>query len=164
MPNARPSHDESPLAWLRRRKLIGPEAFEAGERLRHDWTLCQLEQRVTMDWQRALTPGEAGFGPRDGLTVSERALAARRRLAKAMQMVGPELSGMLMEVCCMTRGMEAAERALGLPQRSGKVVLELGLTRLARHYGLLPPDTPPQLRGILKSWNLPDYRPSIPEA
>jgi hypothetical protein len=32
-----------------------------------------------------------------------------------------------------------AEVALNLPVRSGKAVLALGLTRLARHYGMVNP-------------------------
>lgn len=155
-------HDESPLAWLNRRGLIDPKCYEAGERLRMDWTLSHLEARVTMDWAGAMTPGSSQSQPRDGLTTHERAIAARRRLAKALEIVGPELSGMLLEVCCLTRGLESAERALGLPQRAGKVVLQLALTRLARHYGLLPPENPPQIRAKLRSWGAADYRPGIP--
>ena len=43
----------------------------------------------------------------------------------------------LVEVCCLAAGIEQAERMLELPQRSGKAVLALALTALARHYGLL---------------------------
>jgi hypothetical protein len=154
--------DESPLAWLHRRGLIEPEAHQAGERLRMDWMLSHLEARITMDWAGAMTPASGYSKPRDGLTTHERAIAARQRLAKALDAVGPELSGMLLEVCCLTRGLEAAERALGLPQRSGKVVLQLALIRLARHYGMLPPETPPQIRAKLRSWGAEGYRPDFP--
>lgn len=151
--------DESPLAWLARRGLIGAEAFAAGERLRRDWTHSRQEARITMDWQGLAAPQGRAASPRDGLTESERALAARRRIGAALDAVGPELSGMLMEVCCLTRGLEAAERSLGLPQRAGKVVLELALTRLARHYGLLAkPSARPR---AMAHWALEDYRPEI---
>lgn len=151
--------DESPLAWLARRKLIAPQAFTAGERLRADWTQSQLEARITMDWQGLAAPQGKSASQRDGLSVGERALAARRRITAALDAVGPELSGMLLEVCCLTRGLEAAERSLGLPQRAGKVVLELALTRLARHYGLLAKACPRPR--ALSQWALEDYRPEI---
>jgi hypothetical protein len=42
----------------------------------------------------------------------------------------------LLRVCCFLEGIESAEKALGWPSRSGKLVLGLALDRLARHYGL----------------------------
>jgi hypothetical protein len=47
---------ESPLAWLARRKgrdgrpMIEPAQFQAGERLRSDFTFAQLNPRMTVDW------------------------------------------------------------------------------------------------------------------
>ena len=150
---------ESPLQWLERRGHISAEMLAAGERLAADWHLTQFEARVTMDWRSLAARQDTGPRPRDGLTHEERSLAARARVEAALAVVGPELSGMLLEVCCLTRGMEAAEQSLGLPQRAGKVVLHLALTRLARHYGLLPP--PPRPRAI-SGWGAEGFRPSIP--
>jgi hypothetical protein len=82
-------------------------------------------------------------GPRpDSLEVNEQALAAKQRFLRALDAVGPELSGILVDVCCLWRGLEAAERSLGWPQRSGKLVLQIALTRLARHYGLIRSEPP----------------------
>ncbi len=55
--------DESPLAWLRRRKdkdgtaLISAPQFDAGERLRADFWFGQMTPRVTMSWS-AVSPGQ----------------------------------------------------------------------------------------------------------
>ena len=50
--------------------------------------------------------------------------------------MGPGLSDILLETCCYLTGIEQAERALGWPQRSAKIVLKIALDRLAVHYGL----------------------------
>ena len=39
---------ESPLGWLRARGLVDQGQFDAGERLRADWTMAELGPRVTM--------------------------------------------------------------------------------------------------------------------
>lgn len=131
---------ESPLGWLRRRKgtdgkpLIGDRQFEAGERLRRDFTLAQMSPRVTADWSMALRPDGRGRTPRDPSDVADRALAARERLAQALHAAGTGLAGVLTEVCCNQRGLEEIERSFGWPQRAGKVVLQIALERLADHY------------------------------
>lgn len=161
---------ESPLAWLRSRKdasgasLLSQEEFEAGERLRADYTLARMEPRLVMSWDMAVTPGARGrSGPRpESLTAGERMTAAKQRLFRALDMVGPELSGILLEVCCLERGLEAAERRLGWPQRSGKLILRMALKALARHYGLRRPAQAAQ--PWLRHWGSDGYRPDIPPA
>lgn len=142
---ARPgeSHAESPLGWLYRRRdktgarLISEAQFNAGERLRADYELGQLMPRLTVDYQRAADGGSGRRGGAiDHMEVSERALAARQRVARALSAVGPELASLLVDVCCHLKGLEQLERAAGWPQRSAKVVLQVGLSALARHYGM----------------------------
>ncbi len=129
---------ESPLAWLARRKgrdgraMIGPDQFIAGERLRADFTRGHMTPRITSSWSGiGRTRGSGGGGEMTDLIV-----ASRQRVRLALDACGPEFSGILLDVCCFLRGLEDIERERGWPSRSAKVVLQLALDRLARHYGL----------------------------
>ena len=66
---------------------------------------------------------------------------------------------MLIDVCCHLKGLETAERAAGWPQRSGKIVLQLALTSLARHYGLEKPPAAAANSGSVRHWGGEGYRP-----
>lgn len=128
---------ESPIAWLARRKdaagrpWLTPREAAAGERLRDDFQRAGLIGRMTMSWDA----GPRSSGARgSGLEPAERARAAKARIAEALEAAGPGLRGMLEQVCLAGTALEAAERALSLPRRSGKTVLKLALGRLADHY------------------------------
>ncbi len=125
---------ESPLAWLKSRKLISDPQFLAGERLRADYERSRLERRVTASWDMGAR-GTSG----DFAGVSDSAIAARQKYHRALDSIGPELSSILVHVCCLVSGLEQAERLLDMPQRTGRTVLGLALTALARHYGLIRP-------------------------
>lgn len=130
---------ESPLAWLARRKgrdgraLIEPVQLMAGERLRAEFTRAQLMPRVTSNWGAAVADGPRGATP---AAFTEAVIGARQRVRQALDAAGPEFSGLLLDVCCFLKGLSDVERDRGWPARSGKVVLQLGLDRLVRHYGL----------------------------
>jgi hypothetical protein len=131
---------ESPLAWLARRKgrngqpLIEPVQFQAGERLRADFTRANLTPRVTSSWDPSVSLGRRGQGA--GASFSDAVVAAREQLNGALEAVGPELAGVLLDVCCFLKGLADIERERRWPPRSAKIVLQLGLDRLATHYGL----------------------------
>lgn len=121
---------ESPLGWLRSRGLIDARQFEAGERLRADYEMAALGPRVTMQWSARVDGGATGLDP----TLAQ--IAAKRRFDAAMDGVGRGLRDVLWRVVCACEGLPVAEKALGWPQRAGRVVLTLALDRLGDHYGL----------------------------
>ena len=122
---------ESPLTWLHARGHLSDRQFAAGERLRADWERAELAPSVTMRWDPARISGGE-----HGLTEGERQLAARRRFDGAVAAAGPGLADILWRVVCAGEGVPAAEKALAWPARSGKLVLELALDRVAAFYGL----------------------------
>lgn len=126
---------ESPLGWLKARGLVSERQFAAGETLRGDWERASLAPRVTMRWD-APPPGRAARGAPDPPAPTLTQLAAKRRFEAATAAVGEGLSDILWRVVCAGEGMREAERALGWPARAGRVVLGIGLDRLADHYRL----------------------------
>ena len=130
---------ESPLAGLARRRgrngraLIEPHQFQAGERLRADFTRAHMMPRTTSNWSSPISSGRRG-GER-AAAFTETMIAARQRVHQALDAAGPEFGGLLLDVCCFLKGLEDIERERAWPSRSAKVVLQLALDRLARHYG-----------------------------
>lgn len=156
---------ESPLAWLARRKGADGRPFlehaqiEAGERIRRDMEQAQILQRVTANWDVATAASRRGAGA--GAAVTEVAMDARRRLSRAFEAVGPDLAGLLIDVCGYLKGMEPVERERGWPPRAGKVVLKIALDRLAEHYGVASVAAGPARAKGLLHWGAEDYRPSL---
>lgn len=160
--------DESPLAWLARRKdkdgnpMLSDAEVRAGERLRADFWFGQMTPRVTANWSGEVRNGGRRSAPGHGAEMSDNAIAARERVRLALKAAGPDLAGMLIDVCCYLKGLETAEKACGWPQRSGKVVLQIALRQLARHYGFSPAGaTDHTSRARSSHWGTADYRPKI---
>ena len=133
---------ETPLGWLHKRKdakgnpLISKQEFEAGERLREDFTKGMMTPRVTSDWGLVPAHRRSKRAAADLPDLTETALASRQRVAAALDAVGPELGRVLLDVCCHLIGLEQTERNQGWPRRSGKVVLQIALAGLVDHYGM----------------------------
>lgn len=126
---------ESPLGWLRSRGHVDACQFEAGERLRGDYETAQLGPRVTMRWDAAPS-GSGRRGAPEVLDPTLAGIAAKRRFDAAVSAAGPGLADVLWRVVCAGEALPVAEKGLGWPARSGKLVLGLALDRLADHYGL----------------------------
>lgn len=151
---------ESPLGHLTRLKdrngarFLPEQAVAAGERLAADFQRGQLQPSITANWEQRpsdRTPGRTGGG-RD---LSDSALDARQRVWRAVDAMGPELSGVALDVCCFYKGLELVERERGWPQRSAKLMLRTALMVLARYYA------PPPQKPRSHKWGTEDYRPEI---
>ena len=161
--------DESPLAWFARRKdkdgrpLLSDSELSAGERLRADFWFAQMTPNVTANWSLLLSGGGGPSGsPDHGAAVSDYVIAARERVRLALRAAGPDLAGMLIDVCCHLKGLEVSERANGWPVRSGKVVLQIALRQLVRHYGLESGRArAPHAQPRMSRWGAPDYKPKV---
>ncbi|TPG09963.1 DUF6456 domain-containing protein [Sphingomonas oligophenolica] len=123
---------ESPLGWLAARGLVDPRQVEAGERLRGDYETAQIAPGTTMRWDVVRVDGGGG----DGLDPGLAQIAAKRRFDAAIAAVGPGLSDISWRVVCAGEALPVAEKGLGWPTRSGRLVLTLALDRLADHYRL----------------------------
>ena len=126
--------NESPLVRLKARGLIDAAQYDAGEKLRSDFTLAGLSPRLGVDLAAPLQTRSRG--KLAGRLMTDTVIAAKQRFTNAMRAVGPGLSDLLFDVCCHWRGLEEAEEAKGWPSRSGRVVLAIALDRLAEHYGM----------------------------
>lgn len=152
---------ESPLRQLVRRRtrngdaFLSKQEFDAGERLRADYTRAQMLPRLGANWEQPIATGRRSGSAAD---LSDGAIAARERVERAIEEVGPELSGVLIDVCCFLKGLETVEAERGWPVRSAKLLLKAALGALSRHYQ--PAATGNKRRQIL-SWGSEGYRPSI---
>jgi Domain of unknown function (DUF6456) len=148
---------ENPLDWLRRRKdrhgepLVEEACYQAGERLRRDLTIAAMLPSITSRWDAVPNSPRIARGA-DMSTASEAAVAARQRATTALRAVGADLADLLIDVCGFLKGLEQIERDRSWPPRSGKIILNLALARLADHYGIeRAAKGPAQSRGI-RAW------------
>lgn len=151
---------DSPLSQLARLKdrngtrFLPAEALAAGEQLASDFQRAHLQPSITMRWEPRLSqPVKGGQGGK--VDLSESAMAARDRVSHAVEAMGPELSGVALDVCCFAKGLEVVERERGWPARSAKLMLRTALLALARHYA------PPVAGRRQHHWGDEGFRPNL---
>jgi hypothetical protein len=153
----------APLMALARLKdrdghaFFAAEALDAGERLARDFHRGHLSPRITASWEPRLAKrvkGQAN-GAQD---LSDTAMAARLRVSKAADAMGPELSGVAIDVCCFEKGLELVERERQWPVRSAKLMLRTALLALSRHYA---PPQPSARKRDSHHWGADGYRPVV---
>ncbi|MBX9459221.1 MAG: hypothetical protein KL863_26020 [Rhizobium sp.] len=152
----------TPLAALSRLKdrsgarWLPSEALAAGERLARDFHYGALQPRVTQSYEPRLGE-QARPGAGTAVELGDAVIAARRRVGAAVEAMGPDLSGVALDVCCFEKGLETVERERRWPPRSAKLMLRTALLQLHRHYD---PPAPPKARRR-HAWGAEGYRPEL---
>jgi hypothetical protein len=126
---------ESPLAWLHTYGHLNERQFLAGEKLRSDYEIAGLGPRITMAWENMpVSRGKRGVPP--SYSPTDRALSAKQRFDGGLSALGRDLSDVAWRVICAGESVPVAEKNMGWPARSGKLVLRIALDRLGDYYRL----------------------------
>ena len=151
--------NESPLAWLARRRdrdgkpFLDSAAVAAGERFRRDITVAQMLPSVTSNWSQGAS---ARSDPTRQMLPSEVAVAARQRVDNALDAVRSDFAGLILDTCAFVKKLETIEAERGWPARSAKIVLRFALADLARHYGLSASARGPRTSRGIRRWHAGD--------
>ena len=129
---------ESPLARLASASG-GEPAFlerhqvEAGERVRRLVERARLNPRLTMSYSAAHV---ASGGPGHAGDLTDMAADARRALAGIHRALPRDCAEVVLDVCGLEKGLQQVETERAWPRRSAKLVLRIGLDRLAEVWGI----------------------------
>ncbi len=154
--------DESPLIRLYKRttrdgkSYLADDEFQAGERLRRDFECAQLQPKISANWTSTTGSSASSNVSSD---ISDFALDARNRVNAAMDRLGPELAGVVIDICCFLKGIELVERERKWPPRSAKLMLKTALSMLGRHYGLSGAGS--RENGSIRSWGASGFKPQL---
>lgn len=156
---------ESPLMRLYARKgkngrsYISSEELAAGEKLRSDFEKANLQPSISASWDGNIVGKSNSKAGNSQADLSDFAIDNRKYVERAVAHLGPELSGIALDICCFLKGLELVERERRWPPRSAKLMLKTALSILARHYGYsrFAGRTP----GKIEHWGENNYRPKI---
>jgi Domain of unknown function (DUF6456) len=126
---------ESPLSWLHAHGHLDERQFLAGEKLRGDYESACLGARTTMVWEH-MPVARGRRGAPSAMNPTEHMIAAKRRFDGGIEALGRDLSDIAWRVICAGESVPVAEKDMGWPLRSGKLVLRIALDRLADYYRL----------------------------
>ncbi len=130
---------ESPLARLAATSggepaFLARHQVEAGERVRRLVERARLNPRLTMNYSAAQVAG--GKGASRAGDMSDMAADARKALARLHEALPRDCAEVVLDVCGLEKGLQQVESERGWPRRSAKLVLRIGLDRLAEVWGI----------------------------
>ena len=114
--------------------FLAPHHLAAGLKVCQWGARAQLRQRITMSYDPAQVGGRRqGAGAAD---ISDMAAEARKALGRLYRDLPRDCAEIIVDVCVFEKGLQAIETERGWPRRSAKLVLRIGLDRLAALLGL----------------------------
>jgi hypothetical protein len=116
--------------------LLQPCDVAAGARFHADLERAGMRQRVSQNWSLASLTIATGPTAHGGRHEPVAMLDAKARVNRACSAIGPDFSGLLIDLCLFDHSLAQLEGTRQWPARSGKLAIALGLKALARHYGL----------------------------
>ncbi len=139
---------ESPLARLAAPSgeagpFLSPHHVEAGERVRKLVERAQLQPRLTMSYARTAAAGRRTGGVA-AAEIGDMAADARKALAEIHRQLPSDCAEVVLDICGFEKGLQQVETERGWPRRSAKLVLRIGLDRLAEQMGLAETATGPE--------------------
>lgn len=120
---------------------------EAGERVRQLFERAQLGPRLTMHYSAAHVAG----GRAQAGEIGDMAADARKALARLHTLLPRDCADVVLDVCGALKGLQQIETERGWPRRSAKLVLRIGLDRLAECWGMGRVAAGPE-RGTVEGW------------
>ncbi|MEQ1901339.1 MAG: DUF6456 domain-containing protein [Devosia sp.] len=153
---------ESPLARLAAAPVKGKpflevRHLEAGDRIRRLVEKARLQPRTTMTYSASRTAGSQQNHIAD---LSDLAADARKSLAELHAILPRDCAGVVLDVCGFLKGLQQVETERGWPRRSAKLVLRIGLDKLADHYGI-GNHAIGKANGKPRNWMAEDARPHL---
>ncbi len=113
--------------------FLKPHHVEAGQRVGRLVERAQLQPRLTMSY----SPAHTASGNRDRVgDLGGMAADARKALAELHRQLPRDCADVILDICGFGKGLQQVESERGWPRRSAKLVLRIGLDRLAEIYGL----------------------------
>lgn len=120
------------LRQFRRGPDLDTTAIKGWQQFQLIYERACIEDPRFASWDQVLEPGNpASWGPFNG-TVSDGSEAADLRSAAAF--IGPDLSNAILMFYCRGENLEAMEKRLSWPARSGKLVVAIAARKLADYY------------------------------
>lgn len=117
-------------------KYLNDIHVQAGQRLFENFVSSNLQPNVTMNWEKLSSAPQPHYTGAKDAGFGERLYIARKQLYEALKHVGEDFAVILVEVCLFGNGLEASEKSLGWPARSGKLLLTMALDKLAEYFKL----------------------------